>query len=144
MQSPRRDSRPLTSALMIEDSHKNLTRTAIDHFGRVNYRVDVSGVSKLFPLPVLVLCLCTGVGNPNKYLPKIGLLSMIGLGSCHSYAIAIKCWYNGGHIEFCICVCVRAFAFSRMHLSHLRDRDMDAFVRHLVHLDLQTPVNSPH
>ncbi len=77
---------------MIEDSVKNLVRTAIDHFGRVNYRVDVSGVSKLFPLPVLVLCICTGDGNPNEYLPKIGLLSMIGLGSCHSYAMAIKCW----------------------------------------------------
>ncbi len=78
---------------MNEDSVKNLTRTAKDHFGRVNYRVDVSGVSKLFPLPALVLCLCTGDGNPNEYLPKIGLLSMIGLGSCHSYAMAIKCWY---------------------------------------------------
>ncbi len=31
-----------------------------------------------------------------------------------------------------------------MRLSRLRERDMDAFVGHLVHLDLQTPVNSPH
>ncbi len=60
-----------------------------------------------------------------------------------------RLWYQGevrqyGHIEFCVCVCVRAFAFSRMRLSRLRERDMDAFVGHLVHLDLQTPVNSPH
>ncbi len=51
---------------MNEDSVKNLTRTAKDHFGRVNYRVDVSGVSKLFPLPVLVLCLCTGDGTQTN------------------------------------------------------------------------------
>ncbi|PBK82279.1 hypothetical protein ARMGADRAFT_1038739 [Armillaria gallica] len=79
LQSPHRDSQPWTSALMIEDSVKNLTRTAIDQFGRVNYRVNISGVSD---------------GNPNEYLPKIGLLSMIGLGSGHSYVMAIKCWFK--------------------------------------------------
>ncbi|PBK80068.1 hypothetical protein ARMGADRAFT_93478 [Armillaria gallica] len=45
-----------------------------------------------------------------------------------------------GHIEFCVCVCVRACAFSRMRLSRLRERDMDVFVGHLVRLGLQTPV----
>ncbi len=35
---------------------------------------------------------------------------------------------SGGHVEFCVCICVHAFAFSRMRLSHLRERDMDAFV----------------
>ncbi len=45
-----------------------------------------------------------------------------------------------GHVEFCICVCMHVFAFSHMRLSHLRERDRDAFVGYLVHLDLQSPI----
>ncbi len=51
---------------------------------------------------------------------------------------------TAGHIEFCVYVCVRAFAFSRMRLSRLRERDMDAFVGRLVHFGLQTPLKSLH
>ncbi len=49
-----------------------------------------------------------------------------------------------GHVEFCVCFCVHAFAFSRMRLSRLHERDMDAFVGRLVHLGLQTPVTWFH
>ncbi len=52
----------------------------------------------------------------------------------------VSCREAGGGTEFCICVCMDAFAFSWMCLSRLHERDMDVFVSRLVHLGLQMPV----